>query len=432
VNGRRGRVPPEERDEVAGWLIDARGRTLALVRDLPVSARLGARHPLLNPPLWELGHVGWFEERWLLREEAGRLPRRDDADALYDSSAVPHDVRWELPLPSWEETLRDLVAIEESALQAVGRGDVRPYFARLAALHEEMHAEAFVMARQLLGLPAPAVDAAPPPGGGPLPGDVPVPGGSFTLGAPAGEPFAFDNELPPWTVALAPFAIARAPVTQAELARFVEDGGYRRPELWTEAGWAWRRDAGADAPWAWRRAGAGWERRHFDRWVALEPHRPAVHVCAHEADAYCRWAGRRLPTEAEWEAAALGEPAGGALAPAKRRWPWGDAPPTPAHAGLDHRTDGPADVGACAAGDSAFGCRQLAGGVWEWTASSLEPFPGFTPGPYRDYSRPWFGTHRVLRGGSFATSARVARPTYRNFYTPDRRDPFAGFRTCPA
>ncbi len=151
-----------------------------------------------------------------------------------------------------------------------------------------------------------------------------------------------------------------------------------------------------------------------------------------EAEAWCRWAGRRLPSEAEWEAAAIGQPVpdGLRLADVRRRWPWGDAAPTPAHANLDYAFDGPVDVAACADGDSAFGCRQMIGNVWEWTASDFLPFAGFAADPYKDYSQPWFGTRKVLRGGCWATSARIARPAYRNFFTPDRNDVFAGFRTC--
>jgi iron(II)-dependent oxidoreductase len=416
-------------DDIAAWLEDARARTLALVRDWPASARLGPRLAIVNPPLWELGHLGWFQELWILRHAAGHEPLRSDGDALYDSSAVPHDVRWDLPLPSWEATLGYLADVQARALAAAR--EVDPYFPRLSAVHEDMHGEAFAYTRQTLGYPAPDVGAAAPEEAGPLPGDAAVPGGTFTVGARAADLFVFDNERVAHEVAVAPFAIARAPVTQAELAAFVEDGGYARRELWSEAGWRWREATGARHPLHWRRDGGRWLRREFDRVVPLEPHRPAIHVCWFEADAYCRWAHRRLPSEVEWEAAAACEPGpGGSLADARRRYPWGDAPPDHRRANLDHRATGCADVAAHASGDSAFGCRQLLGNVWEWTASDFLPYPGFEPGPYRDYSQPWFGTHKVLRGGCFATRARIARNAYRNFYTPDRRDVWAGFRTC--
>jgi iron(II)-dependent oxidoreductase len=234
---------------------------------------------------------------------------------------------------------------------------------------------------------------------------------------------------------VAPFAVARAPVTQSEFAAFVEAGGYRTRTAWSEEGWRWREAARAEHPVYWRRgSGAGWSRRQFDRWVPLEPHRPVLHVNWYEADAYCRWAGRRLPSEAEWEVAAACEPApgGSVLASRKRRFPWGDDPPTPARAQLDGRSMGCADVGAFPAGDSAFGCRQMIGNVWEWTASDFLPYPGFEPDPYQDYSQPWFGDHKVLRGGCWVTRARMLRNTWRNFYKPDRRDVWAGFRTCRA
>jgi gamma-glutamyl hercynylcysteine S-oxide synthase len=423
-------VDPSLRAELTVWIGDARARTLALVEDLPPAARLGPRLDTVNPPLWELGHVPWFAERWVLRHAAGRAPLRPGSDALYDSAVVPHDVRWDLPLPSWQETLAYAREQRDAALSLVRGGAADPSFVRLAVLHEDMHGEAFAYTRQTLGYSAPRLGD-PPANGGPWPGDVQVPGGRFTLGARAGEPFAFDNEREPHEVHVAPFSIARAPVTQAELAAFVADGGYARRALWSEEGWRWRAAAQADGPLTWRREGPGWRRRAFDAWVPLEPHRPALHVSWYEADAYCRWAGRRLPSEAEWEVAAAGEPDGrGGLAPVRRRHPWGDDPPTPSRANLDLWTDGCADVAAHPEGDSAFGCRQLLGNVWEWTASDFLPYPGFAPGPYAEYSQPWFGTHKVLRGGAFVTRARLATNTYRNYYTPDRRDVWSGFRTC--
>jgi iron(II)-dependent oxidoreductase len=269
---------------------------------------------------------------------------------------------------------------------------------------------------------------------------VHVPGGTFMLGATPDLPFVFDNEKWSHPVAVAPFAIARAPVTQEEFAAFVDAGGYARREFWSEEGWQWREAAGAGHPVYWEQGSHGsWLRREFDRWVPLEPHRPVLHVNWYEADAYCRWAGRRLPTEAEWEMAASAEPsAGGAsISDRKRRFPWGDTAPTPERANLDWRGAPPrsgghgcVDVGAFPAGESAFGCRQMIGNVWEWTSDDFAPYPGFEVDPYREYSEPWFGTHKVLRGGCWTTRSRLLRNTWRNFYRPDRRDVWAGFRTC--
>jgi iron(II)-dependent oxidoreductase len=293
-----------------------------------------------------------------------------------------------------------------------------------------MHAEAFTITRQTLAYPAPPPAGGPGAGlaGGDAPwgGDAPVAGGSFRLGAEPGAAFVFDNEQWAHPVELRPFAIARAPVTQAEFAAFVEDGGYRRRTLWGAEGWAWRQREGAEQPAYWRREARGWRRRDFDRWVPLEPHRPVVHVNWYEAEAYCRWAGRRLPTEAEWEAAASRAPGGGRKSP----HPWGDGEPTPGRANLDGGARGCVGVAAHPEGDSPCGCRQMTGNVWEWTADPFLPYPGFAPGPYKEYSAPWFGDHKVLRGGCWATRGRMLRNTWRNFYRPERRDVFAGFRTC--
>jgi iron(II)-dependent oxidoreductase len=421
-------------ETITAWISDARARTLDLAAALAPGDLLGPRLAIVNPPLWELGHVAWFQEKWVLRHAAGRQPLRADGDSLYDSTAIPHDARWGLPLPSLDETLAYLRAVQEAVLDELGRRpDQDLYFARLAVYHEDMHFEAMAFTRQTLAGGPPLARTSPAQSAGPLPGDVPVPGGTFQLGAAPGEAFVFDNEKWAHPVELAPFSIARAPVTQAQFAEFVDDGGYRRRELWSEAGWRWREVAGAERPVYWERRREGWFRRDFERWLLVEPHRPMVNVCWFEAEAWCRWARRRLPTEAEWEAAAAGEPGpDGRLAPRKRRFPWGDDPPTPRRALLDARALHAIDAGALPDGDSAFGCRQMVGNVWEWTASEFLPYPGFVADPYREYSQPWFATHKVLRGGSFATPARLLRNTWRNFYTPDRRDPWAGFRTCPA
>ena len=177
----------------------------------------------------------------------------------------------------------------------------------------------------------------------------------------------------------------------------------------------------------WKREASGkWLRREFDRWLLLEPHHPIIHVCWFEAEAWCRWAGRRLPTEAEWEMAASWDP----LAARKRRYPWGDTLPDASRANLDGVTLGCLDVGSLSEGDAASGCRQMIGNVWEWTAGDFLPYPGFVADPYKDYSEPWFGSHKVLRGGGWATRSRLIRNTWRNFYEPHRRDVLAGFRTC--
>ncbi|MFN0008142.1 MAG: selenoneine synthase SenA [Planctomycetota bacterium] len=413
-------------EEILACLRDARERSLLLIEDLDDAQWLGPELAIVNPPRWEIGHVAWFQESWTLRHLRKLPSLRADADEIYDSAGVAHDSRWKLRLPDRRSTLAYAAGVlDEVARRLEGMSELDAdarYFHLLALFHEDMHGEAFAYTRQTLGYRRPAISGGEPLGGGPHPGDVDVRGGTWTLGA---EPdvstgFVFDNEQWAHQVEVAPFRIARAPVTQAEFQAFVEDGGYERRELWTEEGWRWRSEARAVHPVYWRREpGQGWSRRRYDEWIPLEPHRPVHCVNAHEAEAWCRWAGRRLPTEAEWEFAA---------GPA--RFPWGDAPPTPERALLDLRAAEPCDVGAHAAGDSPHGLRQMIGNVWEWTATTFGPYPGFEPGPYREYSQPWFGVHRVLRGGAFATRARLLRRTWRNFFTPDRRDVLAGFRTC--
>lgn len=415
-------------------LRDARRHLLALVGDLDDDELRVPRLAIVNPILWEIGHVAWFQEHWLLRADTGAASIRADADALYDSSAVEHDVRWDLRLPSRAETLEYMRRVLDAACARVERyaPDARlREMARLATLHEDMHGEALVYTRRTLGFAAPRVAGAVVPAGGACAGDARVPGGDVVLGAAPDAEFAFDNERAAHVRRVDPFAIARTAVTHGELAAFVEDGGYRRRELWSEAGWAWRTAERVEQPLHWSRDGARWVVRHHDRDVELDARAAAIHVSWFEAEAFCAWAGRRLPTELEWETAATCAPDGrGGLDATKRAYPWGDDPPTPQHAHLDLRSDRTCDVAAYPLGDSAFGVRQLIGNAWEWCADDFGPYPGFAAGAYADYSAPWFTGHKVLRGGCYATRSRLIRATYRNFYAPGRRDVLAGFRTC--
>ncbi|MFN2557279.1 MAG: selenoneine synthase SenA [Nitriliruptorales bacterium] len=425
--------------DLAEWVRDARQRVMQLVADLDDEQLIGPMLATVNPLLWEIGHLAWFQERFLLRSALSEPPLIPHCDALWDSAAIPHDTRWFLDLPPRERTLDYMIEVRDRVLARLSRSDASPvvrHFALYTVFHEDTHTEAITYTRQTLGYAPPNLDGLSGTGpgealvAGKLEGDVDVPGGSFLLGATGAEPFVYDNEKWGHPVDVAPFAIARAAVTQEEFAAFVADGGYERAELWSPEGWRWRRAVQAEHPVYWRRYPGGWRRRHFDSWVDLEANRPVIHVCWYEAEAYCRWAGRRLPTEAEWELAATGgvDTSGGV--PRKRRYPWGDDQPGPEQANVDWRSMGTVDVGAFPAGDSPFGCRQMIGNVWEWTASTFLPYPNFEPDAYRDNSEPWFGTRKVLRGGAWATRARYVRTTYRNYFTPDRRDVFAGLRTC--
>ena len=430
-----------EGSELAALLLDARARTLDLVSDLTDEQLVGPRLPIVNQLLWEIGHVAWFQERWVLRHLRDEGPVRADADALWDSFRVRHDTRWDLGLPSRTETLLYMNRVLERVLERLPAGEVtaeEEYFHRLVLFHEDMHDEAFVYTRQTLAYPPPRVLVdREAPRGGPWPGDAEVPGGVLRLGAETDAGFVFDNEKWAHDVEVAPFSIARAPVTNADFAAFVESGGYAEERWWSAAGRAWRSREKAEHPVYWIRDGGGrWLERRFDGVNPLDAHDPVLHVCWYEAEAWCNWARRRLPTEAEWEMAASCEPGTGAAGRVtpdypKRRFPWGNMPPSSSWANLSEAGGRIVPVDALPEGDSAFGCRQMIGNVWEWTASSFAPFPGFTADPYKEYSEPWFdGGHKVLRGGAFATQARLIRNTWRNFYTPDRRDVLAGFRTC--
>lgn len=421
---------------LADWVRNSRRRTLNLIEDLSDEQLLGPRLSIINPLLWEIGHVAWFQEKWLLRYASGKRPVWLEADALYDSAAIPHDTRWDLPLPSRPETLAYMQEVHDHVLNLIEHR--RPiaensYFILLSVFHEDMHDEAFTYTRQTLGYPPPKGSDSPSSfvGTKEAKNDLVIPGGSFMLGSKPNETFVFDNEKWAHEVNIKPFAISKYSVTQKEFATFVDEGGYAHSEFWSEPGWGWREKNQAEHPVYWKMEAGRWLRRHFDRWLLLEPELAVIHVNWYEAEAYCRWAGRRLPSEAEWEVAAAGVPdANGNLTHAKRRYPWGDFFPTPDVANLDGNNGGCISASLIPGSDSAFGCRQMIGNVWEWTVSDFLPYPGFIPDPYKEYSEPWFGTHKVLRGGCWATRARLIRNTWRNFYTPDRRDVFAGFRTC--
>ena len=328
-------------------------------------------HNGINPPLWEYGHIAWFYEWWILRganNESGSettaifSSRLDNADALFDSNKVAHSTRWDLNLPdlqSIHDFRRDIKEEMLQKLSAAQRTDAGLYFFRLCLFHELMHAEALTYMRQTLnmnGRPNWRTHIATKTGA------TVLNGGKFCLGLPSNNGFAFDNEIRSHEIEVAPFEIDLTPITNKQYSAYVEAGG------------------AVPAHWRWEKS--GWLHRWFGQWQYLPKDHPVCHINATEAEAYCCWAKRRLPTAAEWEYAAT-----------ENQIEWG-------------------------------------GNVWEWTASAFKPYPGFTPGPYMEYSAPWFGNHREVRGGSFATHAMMHHPRYRNFYLPERRDIFVGFRTC--
>ena len=405
------------REPVARALVAARRRTLALAdayaQALAASSLQVPYDPARNPPLWELGHIGWFQEAWVGRNRERALgvrcapePARSpsllaQADRWYDSGRVAHCSRWTLPLPDAAGTRAYLEAGLAQTLQLLdglpaAADDDALYFFRLVALHEEMHAEAAVYMARALGVcvPAAALETAcagvGPDAADSAPGGVlRLPAQAFRLGS-SGPGFAFDNELGGHELWVDAFEIDAEPVSWSRFLPFVAAGGYEQSRWWSSQGWAWRQQARPDLAALQPDPPTGLHAaptRSLDA-PARPLDAPAVHLSAFEAEAWCCWAGRRLPSEAEWECAAL-------TAPGFR---WGH------QLGPD--------------------------GVWEWTASPFQPYPGFQPHPYRDYSAPWFGSRRVLRGASAATAPVLAHPRYRNFFEPHRADVFAGFRSC--
>jgi ergothioneine biosynthesis protein EgtB len=432
---------------LAELLCASRARTLALIDAYAAALGDGLAVPYntqLNPPLWELGHIGWFQEYWLARNPQRALGRRADpnctriasllpqADALYNSSLVAHASRWHLPLPDLADTKRYLIDTLASTLDSLANSppdDAALYFYRLALFHEDMHSEAAVYMAQALGLALPAAliaaqqtaSAAPTPDVNPA--TLQLPATDWLLGYAdgqgdaqgntqddraatqawpgAGAPgFAFDNELCPHRVSVPACEIDASPVTWRRYLPFVAAGGYAQASFWSEPGWQWLQSgqgAGLSAPAhqalaqlgprylrsaGLRQPASEWDACQFGNWQTLDMDAPACHLSFFEAEAWCRWAGRQLPTEAQWEYAAMTQPA----------FDWGT--------------------------------------VWEWTASPFMPYPGFEPHPYVDYSAPWFGSRPVLRGASWATSPRMMHPRYRNYFTPERNDLHAGFRSC--
>ncbi len=429
-------------EELIDALVDARKLEIELLEGIDDSQLLGKKAHFLEPPIWEFGHVGWFQEYWILRHLDQAETLLPGSDGVYDSFNVSYKLRWDHAYPSRRETHAYLTEVLNRSIGRMESREPTPqdaYFYTLSALHEDMHTENLTLILQTLGYARPKLSvvdlacASPPVDPAFKPHDVAVPGGTFLLGALPDEPFVFDNEKWAHPVEVKPFWISSTPVTNAEFAAFVDDDGYRRRHLWDRRGWDWRRREGVEHPLFWVRGGDGrWYERRFDQVVPLEPWHPVVYVNWYEAEAYCRWAKRRLPTEAEWEMAASAEPTldGRGITSRKRRFPWGDELPTPEHANLDFRAGGTVDVRVFPAGDSVFGCRQMIGNIWEWVADTFEPYPGFECGPYKEYSQPYFGQKKVLKGGCWTTRSRLIRNTWRNFFMRHRRNIFAGFRTC--
>jgi gamma-glutamyl hercynylcysteine S-oxide synthase len=423
------RLAPAKSD-VAAELEAARRRMLALLAPLSDEDLRRQHSELMSPLVWDLGHCAHFEELWLVRTLGGSPSGDPRLDDLYNAFAHERSERAALELLTPDAALRFAGDVRRRSLELLERVDfggdpllTGAFVYGMLIQHEHQHVETMLQTLQLREAPYPLPDAPAPPGRTPRRAEILVDAGSFVMGTDA-EPWAYDNERRAHEVELPAFWIDTVPVTNAAFLDFVEDGGYGDRRLWQDAGWAFRSDQGAEHPAYWRREDGGWSRRRFGHWEELPPAEPVQHVCWYEADAFARWAGKRLPTEAEWEKAASATPEG-----EKRRYPWGDDAPEPDDANLGSARFGPASAGAYPAGASAWGVEQMVGDVWEWTASDFTAYPGFEAFPYPEYSEVFFGSdYKVLRGGSWATHPLAVRGTFRNWDFPIRRQLFAGFR----
>jgi iron(II)-dependent oxidoreductase len=416
-------APPGARGDALDALQETRDRTLALVAHLDDDALQRVHSPLMSPLVWDLGHIAAFEDLWLAHRGAGLPLLRPDLADIYDAFETPRAQRGALPYLRRGDALAYLDQVRERIAELA----LDPLLHELVLRHEQQHTETMLQTMELAQLPAPHDPVEPAPADDPalaaLTGLelVEVPAGPCTIGASA-DGFAYDNERPRHRVELPAFRIGRAPVTNGALMDFVAAGGYQRPEWWSREAWAWKEQYDIERPAGWTSDGREWR---MDRCEPLDPRRPVVHVSWFEADAFARAHGARLPTEAEWEKAATWDQE----AQAARRQPWDDGDSTATHANVDQRSFGTVPVGTYAQGASPVGCLGMIGDTWEWTAGGFDGYPGFAAHPYREYSEVFFGgDYRVLRGGSWATRARVATPTFRNWDHPQRRQIFAGLR----
>lgn len=413
-------------------LAETRERTLALVAHLSDEVVESVHSPLMSPLVWDLGHIAAFEDLWAVHRFAGEPLLRPDLAEVYDAFETPRAGRGELPFLRRAEALGYLTAVRERTLAALARegaGDGVRH--ELVLRHEQQHGETMLQAMELAGLPRPPRSWGEPLGddgeaplanGRRAPGDgglelVEIGGGPCEIGADRADGFAYDNERPRHARDVAAFRIGRTPITNATFLTFVEGGGYERREWWSREAWAWKEEYDIERPAGWTADG---REQRMGRLEPLHPDRPVAHVSWFEADAFARAHGARLPTEFEWEKAATWDQQRDAPATAEQL--------AAAAGNLDWRAFGTVAVGS-AGGASPSGCLGLLGDGWEWTSSRFDGYPGFVAEPYREYSEVFFGgDYRVLRGGSWATRARVATPTFRNWDHPQRRQIFAGFR----
>ncbi|HEY9016696.1 MAG TPA: ergothioneine biosynthesis protein EgtB [Gemmatimonadales bacterium] len=427
---------PTDRQVIARELQEARERTLLLLQPLSDEDLRIQHDPLMSPILWDLGHIAHFEELWLTQNLDGPI-EFVEMPGLYNPFEHPRSERGALPLPELAHCRQVMEEIRRRVLDRLAAADFdssQPllrdgYVYRMVLQHEYQHNETILQTLQLKqGAPYAPVRRRPVPQATESvrkPGAMVLfPGGVVEIGTDD-RAAAYDNERGRHSVYLAPFWIDVTPVTNGQFQEFIEAGGYTNREYWSESGWSWLQQANVSAPKHWTRADGVWTTRSMDRSGPVEPNHPVCHVCYYEAEAFARFAGKRLPTELEWEAAASWDPDSAT----KRSYPWGEQPVNAELANVDQLSFGTAEVGAYPANVSPAGCYGMIGDVWEWTSSDFQPYPGFESFPYPEYSEAFFGSdYKVLRGGSWATRPGAIRNTFRNWDYPIRRQIFSGFR----
>jgi iron(II)-dependent oxidoreductase len=416
-------------------LVEVRERTRWLLHTVSDEDLVAQHDPIMSPLVWDYGHIGNYEELWIVEKVHGRgLSDRELYD-MYDASLHPREERPSLNLLDRNDADAYLDAVRNAVLETLEGADLdgddpllRDGFVyNMVVQHEAQHNETMLQTLQLKRGEGyrPEAGIEPPEASAGYGEIVPIPGGPFVMGT-GDRACALDNERGAHVVEAAGFQIDRTPVTNAAFQEFVEGEGYEERELWDPTGWEYIQHERISAPKHWYQPEPhSWWTQRFGFQEPLDPARPVVHVSWYEADAFARWAGKRLPTEAEWEKAASWDPE----TETKRLYPWGDEPPAPERANLDQLAFRTSEVGAYPAGASAYGVLDMIGNVWEWTASEFLAYPGFESFPYREYSEIFLDDgYVVLRGGSWATRPIVIRNTFRNWDFPIRRQLFVGFR----
>jgi iron(II)-dependent oxidoreductase len=422
------------KEDIAALLQEARDRTLLLVSGLSDEDLHRQHDPLMSPIIWDLGHIAHFEELWLTQNLDGPI-EFSEMPGMYNPFEHPRATRAALPIPPITQMIGRLAEIRDRVLERLERVDfdeTNPllaggYVYHMVLQHEYQHNETILQTLQLkLGSPyhAPRIDTnAKRESRADFSGMLSIPADEYTIGT-TDRSEAYDNERPLNRIELAAFSIDRAPVTNAQYLEFIAAGGYDDARLWSDPGREWLAQSKAVGPKHWERTKDGWTSRAMDRSAPVDPSRPVIHVCFHEAEAFSKWAGKRLPTESEWEVAASWDPA----AEIARKYPWGETI-TARDANVDQLRFDTEPVGTFAKNISPLGCYGMIGDVWEWTSTDFTGYRGFESFPYAEYSETFFGSdYKVLRGGSWATRPGAIRNTFRNWDYPIRRQIFSGFR----